>query len=55
MVACPTTALSGSLAEKKEILSLRLKHFTAQEEKLKKDLEVLQKEAIKEFGSKKNG
>lgn len=55
MVACPTAALSGSLAEKKEILGLRLKNFTAQEEKLKREFEVLQKEAIKEFSSNKNG
>ncbi len=54
MIAHPAPALSSSLAEKKEILALRFKHFTAQEEKLKRDLEVLQKEAVKELGSKKN-
>ena len=38
---------------KKEILALRFKHFTAQEEKLKRDLEVLQKEAVKRVRFKK--
>ncbi|MBI2582191.1 prefoldin subunit [Candidatus Woesearchaeota archaeon] len=52
MVSIPAEKLSQELQEKKEVFSLRLKNFITQEEKLKKNLEELQKEAVKELGTK---
>lgn len=54
MIASPREKLSQELEEKKEILSLRLKNYMAQEEKLKKSMEELQKEVVGEL-KKKNG
>lgn len=55
MVAYSANTLSGNLFEKKEILNLRFKNFITQEEKFKRDIEVLQEEVVKELGSNKNG
>lgn len=52
MIASSTEKLSRDLQEKKETLSLRLKNFIIQEEKLKKSMEEVQKEAVKELGAK---
>ena len=53
MIASPTEKLSQDLEEKKEMFALRLKNCMAQEEKIKKNMEELQKEVI--GGLQKNG
>lgn len=53
MVAVPKENLSKELREKKEVIEVRLKNFTKQEERLKKDFEELQKEVVKELKPEK--
>ena len=55
MISASKENISQELEEKKETFTLRLKNFITQEGKLKKGMEELQKEVIKELGSKKNG
>ncbi len=52
MIASSPEKLTPELEEKKEMLALRLKNYIAQEEKLKKSMEAVQKEAVKELGNK---
>ncbi|MEK6900573.1 MAG: prefoldin subunit beta [Nanoarchaeota archaeon] len=54
MISQPRQQLQQELEEKKEMLDLRLKKFITQEEKLKKSMEDLQKEVVKEMGASKN-
>ena len=53
MVAASKDNLSKELSEKKEIVEVRLKNFQKQEERLKKDIEELQKEVVSELKSDK--
>ena len=49
MVASSKNVLAAELQEKKEVSILRLKNYLSQEEKLKRSIEDLQKEVIKEM------
>ena len=49
MIAAPKDAVSKELLEKQEMNNLRLKNCLSQEEKLKKNIEDTQKEAIQEM------
>ncbi|MBS3139482.1 prefoldin subunit [Candidatus Woesearchaeota archaeon] len=53
MVAKPKDLLQEELEQKKEIIALRLKNFTRQEQLLTKTIEELQQEVMKE--TPKNG
>ena len=46
MVVSPKDAVSKELIEKKEMNSMRLKNYLSQEEKLKKNIENIQKEIM---------
>ena len=52
MIASSRKTLTKDLQEKKEIAEIRLKNFITQEERLKKNLEELQKEVVGELKSK---
>lgn len=52
MVAVLKEDLSQELEDKKEVAEVRLKNFIKQEERLKKNLEDLQKEVVRELKSK---
>lgn len=49
MVSSSKYTLAAELSEKKEVNTLRLKNYLSQEEKLKRSIEDLQKEVIKEM------
>lgn len=49
MIASSKDKLSEELESKKEVSELRLKNYLLQEEKLKKSIEELQKEVVKEL------
>lgn len=53
MIASPKEALLVEINQKKEIAELRLKNVIQQEENIKNNLELLQKEAVRELHSKK--
>ncbi len=53
MISSESKEVTKDLEEKKEVLNVRIKNFTKQEEKLKKDLEETQKSLLKEI--KTNG
>ena len=55
MLATSKEELSKELAEQKDVMEVRLKNFTSQEEKLKKSLEETQKDVMKEMKEKKDG
>ncbi len=52
MIASPKETLLADINQKKEIAELRLKNISQQEENIKKNLESLQKEAVRELDSK---
>jgi prefoldin beta subunit len=54
MVSTPKDKLKKELEEKKELVGVRLKNFTQQEEKLTQSIETLQKEVMEEMKGKKN-
>lgn len=54
MLAASKEELTKELSDKKEMFTLRLSAFTKQEERLKKNIEELQKEAVKELEKKKS-
>ncbi len=49
MIASSKDKLLKELQDQKEVLDIRLKNFSKQEEKLKENLEKLQKEVMGEF------
>ena len=49
MIATHRDTLQSELHEKREVLEIRVKNFTEQEEKLKKNLEKTQKEVLEEL------
>lgn len=49
MVASSKDDLSHNLTERKEVINIRIKNITKQEESLKKNLEKLQKEVVAEL------
>jgi len=49
MLATPTEKLLQELQEKKEVLEVRLRNFSKQEEKLKQNLEGLQQQVREEL------
>ena len=49
MIASPKENLTKDLKEKKEVAEVRLKNFNNQEEKLKSNLEELQKQVMAEM------
>ena len=53
MLAASKDNLSKDLGEKKEVIDVRLKNFTKQEETLQKSIEDLQKEVMAELKDKK--
>ncbi len=53
MVATPREQLHKELQEKKEVLEIRLKNFSTQEERLKASLEEAQQEVLQELKQKK--
>ncbi|MBU0469962.1 MAG: prefoldin subunit beta [Nanoarchaeota archaeon] len=53
MVSADGEELSKDLSDKKEICDIRLKNFSKQEEKIKVDIETLQKEVVEELKNKK--
>ncbi len=52
MVSVDKEALSKELNEKKERFDIHIKNISKQEEKLKKDIEKLQKEVMEELNKK---
>ncbi len=52
MIASPKEDLLSDINQKKEIAELRLKNITQQEENIKRNLESLQKEAVRELHKK---
>jgi prefoldin beta subunit len=54
MVSTPKDKLRKELEEKKELVDVRLKNFTKQEEKLTESIENLQKEVVEEMKENKN-
>ena len=53
MLAIPKEDLIKELREKKDVAEIRLKNVGRQEEKIKENLETVQKEVIKELREKK--
>lgn len=53
MLATSKEDLTKDLTEKKEVIELRLKTLTTQEESLKKNMEELQKEVMAELSKEK--
>lgn len=53
MIAQPSTVLISNLQEKKETAEVRLKHFEKQEDRLRKNIEELQKGLIADLEKKK--
>lgn len=53
MIASSQEKLKKELEEKKEVVKMRLHHFTKQEDKLKQSLEEAQQHLIAEMGKKK--
>ena len=53
MVASPTEKLSKELQEKREVIEIRFKNFSKQEERLKAGLEEAQQEVLQELKQKK--
>ena len=53
MVALPPAKLKIDLQEKKETAEIRLKNFDQQEDRLRKNLEDLQRKAVEEMDMKK--
>ncbi len=53
MIASSSDKLLLDLEEKRQIAELRLKNITKQEESMKKNIESLQQEAVKELQTKK--
>ena len=54
MIASSKEDLSKDLNEKKEVVNVRLKNFVSQEEKLKQNMEDVQKEVMEEMKQEKN-
>lgn len=52
MVSAPKDSLSGELRERKDVFEVRLQNFIKQEERLKKNLEDLQREVVRELDPK---
>lgn len=53
MLAGSREKLTRELSEKKEVVELRLRHFTKQEDKIKQSLEEAQQQVLAEMGKKK--
>ncbi len=53
MLAASRSELEKELVEKKEVLEVRLKNFTQQEERIQKNFEEQQQEVVKELQGKK--
>lgn len=53
MLAASREKLTRELLEKKEVVELRLRHFTKQEDKIKQSLEEAQQQVLAEMGKKK--
>lgn len=53
MVASPRDLLQKDLEEKKDIIEIRIRNFTTQEDKLKNSLDQLQQEVLEEMKSAK--
>ena len=53
MIAASRPNLLKEISEKKEVITLRLGAFSQQEEKLKQNIESLQKEVLEDLKSKK--
>jgi len=53
MLAAPKQDLVKELEEKKEFVSVRIKNFSQQEEKLQKNFEEVQSEVVKEMQAEK--
>jgi prefoldin beta subunit len=53
MLAAPKQDLIKELNEKKEFVSVRIKNFSQQEEKLQKNFEEVQSEVVKEMQAEK--
>ncbi len=54
MIASSKERLTQELREKKEVMKMRLHHFTKQEDKLRQSLEEAQQEFMGEVKKKKN-
>lgn len=52
MIAFSTSSLLQELQEKKEVIQLRLKTISAQEQKLQGTIETVQQDVVKELGTK---
>lgn len=52
MIASPKEKLLQDLEDQKKMVALRLKNVVTQEEKIKKSMEELQGEVVKELGKK---
>ena len=55
MLQVETPALRKELEEKKEVVSIRLQNFSSQEDKIKKEMETIQKQLLEELKVKKSG
>jgi len=53
MLAAPKQELIKDLEEKKEVVSVRIKNFSQQEEKLQNNFEEVQKEVVQEMQAEK--
>lgn len=53
MIASKKDFLQKDLEEKREVIEVRMRNFTAQEDKLKKSINQLQKEVVEEIKSVK--
>ncbi|MBT4936273.1 prefoldin subunit beta [Candidatus Woesearchaeota archaeon] len=52
MVASSKDTLRKDIEQKKEVIEIRIKNIIQQEEKLKQNMDTIQKEAVKEFQEK---
>lgn len=52
MVSTPKEELEKDLEQKKEVIEVRLNHFSKQEEKLKENIDEVQQEVLKDLKEK---